>query len=160
MSARVTVSPALASVSRPRALPHAMAGSSALAGGSSQKSTSVGTLRLLVTLPPGKMPCVEPPPSSMSASSTPSPKSLFCSVSRVMEVLSHHSTTLPLASQPTAVRAAARATSGVRSRYSLAPPLRIGTPERKLPPRSVSIRDLLSLPMERPQSRYASRLMI
>ena len=96
----------------------------------------------------------------MRASSTPSPNSLFWSCSRVKLVLSHHSTTLPLASHPIAVRAADRATSAVKSRYSLAPPLRIGTPERKLPPRSVSIRGLLSLPMERPQSRYASRLMI
>lgn len=85
-SARVSVSAALLSVSSPLALPHASAGSSGLtvagvgfvvAAFRSQNSSSVGTLRLLVTFPLGKIPWVDPPPSSMMASSTPKPSSLF-----------------------------------------------------------------------------------
>ena len=83
-SARVTGFSRLLSVSSPLALPHASTGSSGLVGAvegfaafCSQNSSSVGTFRELVTLPLGKMPCVEPPPSSMRASSTPKPSSLF-----------------------------------------------------------------------------------
>ena len=49
-------------------------------------------------------------------------------------------------------QAAERATSGVRLRSSFAPFFKRGTPERKLPPRSVSIWGFPSEPMEIPQS--------
>ena len=119
---------------------------------SSQKHRSVGTLRLLTILLAGNTPCVLPPPSSIRPSTHPRDSSLSCSCSLVRIILSHQISTLPSLSQPTAVRSAGRATSGVRFRFSFAPFFKRGTPERKLPPRSVSICGAPSAPTEIPQS--------